>query len=56
MGKSLITAGLGFIGYHLTKHLLDDGEEDWGWSPRYSLGQAVENFISEVRANKAIYK
>jgi len=37
---------------------LDDtlAREDWGWSPRYSLDQAVENFIWEVRANKAIYE
>jgi len=37
---------------------LDDAlaREDWGWSPRYSLDQAVDNFIAEVRANKAIYQ
>ncbi len=37
---------------------LDDmlAREDWGWSPRYSLDQAVENFIGEVRANRAIYE
>ena len=37
---------------------LDDtlAREDWDWSPHYSLDQAVENFIEEVRANKAIYE
>ena len=37
---------------------LDDtlAREDWGWSPRYSLDQAVENFVGEVRANRAIYE
>jgi nucleoside-diphosphate-sugar epimerase len=37
---------------------LDDtlAREDWGWCPRYSLDQAVENFIGEVRANRAIYE
>lgn len=36
---------------------LDDtlARADWGWSARYSLDQAVENFIGEVRANRAIY-
>ena len=37
---------------------LDDtlAREDWEWSPHYSLDQAVENFIGEVRANRAIYE
>jgi len=37
---------------------LDDtlAREDWGWSPRYSLDQAVEDFIKEVRANRDIYE
>jgi threonine 3-dehydrogenase len=37
---------------------LDDtlARQDWGWSPRYSLDQAVENFIGEVRANRTIYE
>ncbi|UCF72631.1 MAG: NAD-dependent epimerase/dehydratase family protein [Deltaproteobacteria bacterium] len=35
---------------------LDDtlARRDWGWSPRYSLDSAVEDFIKEVRANRAI--
>jgi len=37
---------------------LDDtlARRDWGWSPRYSLDQAVENFIAEIRANRGIYE
>lgn len=32
---------------------LDDtlAREDWGWSPHYSLDQAVENFIKEVQTS-----
>jgi len=32
---------------------LDDtvARRDWGWSPRYTLDRAVEDFIQEVRAN-----
>jgi len=37
---------------------LDDtlAREDWGWSTRYSLDQAVEDFIREIRAHRAIYE
>jgi len=37
---------------------LDDtlARKDWGWFPRYSLDQAVEDFIKDVRANQDIYK
>jgi nucleoside-diphosphate-sugar epimerase len=37
---------------------LDDtlAREDWGWSTRYSLDQAVEDFIGEIRAHRAIYE
>jgi len=37
---------------------LDDtlAREDWGWSPRYALNRAVEDFIQEIRANKDIYE
>jgi len=42
--------------YAVISKRLDDtlAREDWGWSPHYSLDQAVEDFIKEVRANKAI--
>ena len=42
--------------YAVISKRLDDtlAREDWGWSPQYSLDQAVEDFIKEVRANKAI--
>ncbi|MCK4221349.1 MAG: NAD-dependent epimerase/dehydratase family protein [Dehalococcoidia bacterium] len=37
---------------------LDDtlARRDWGWSPRYSLDQAVGDFIEEVRANRAVFE
>ena len=37
---------------------LDDtvARRDWGWSPRYTLDRAVEDFIQEVRANTDTYQ
>jgi len=37
---------------------LDDtlARQDWGWSTRYSLDQAIEDFVNEVRAHKAVFE
>lgn len=37
---------------------LDDtlARQDWGWSTRYSLDQAVEDFVNEVRAHRAVFE
>jgi len=37
---------------------LDDtnAQQDWGWKPRYGLEKAVEDFVAEIRANRALYE
>ncbi|HEX77172.1 MAG TPA: NAD-dependent epimerase/dehydratase family protein [Dehalococcoidia bacterium] len=37
---------------------LDDARarEEWGWSPRYTLDEAVADFVAAVRANPAMYQ
>ncbi len=36
---------------------LDDApaRKDWGWSPRYSLEEAVADFVNDIRANADIF-
>lgn len=42
--------------YNLPEKLDDTvARRDWGWSPRYSLDDAVEDFINDIRSRSDIY-
>ena len=47
--KTLITGAAGFIGYHLTKSLLDDGFEVMGLD-------SLDNYYSPKIKNDRIFK
>jgi len=44
-GKIHITGAAGFIGFHLSKSLLDDGYEILGYKPITTINKGIPQFI-----------